>query len=242
MRFFNKIGNVAFSRALHLSLAAADQGHAVRDQGDLAQRLRAASRRGAATSATSIRSATSTSSSGRRASTSRSRRSRCATATAPTARPTSRAGSTAFSCCGCRRWQRARSSSSERGAALRRTAGAHAGAVRRASAGLGRQPGAADALPRVVRPDRGGAAPAGARAAGRARLGAGVRAAVHPRSRALGHRACPLARSRGERGGVAVRRRSAGRAGALRRPPSPAERRGGSSRRRRGSCARADES
>ena len=67
MRFFNKIGNVAFSQLFTLSVAAADQGHAVRHQGAVARRLRAHRGRAARTSATSIRSATSISSSAPRA-------------------------------------------------------------------------------------------------------------------------------------------------------------------------------
>ena len=59
MRFFNKLGNVAFSQLFTLSAAAADQGHAVRHQGAVARATTSASPPRARTSATSIRSATS---------------------------------------------------------------------------------------------------------------------------------------------------------------------------------------
>ena len=97
MRFLNSLGNKFFGAGAVGDPRAAAQGHAVRHQGAVPPRLRAHRRRRAASSATSIRSATSICCSAPPSRTSRSSSCRSATARAPTARPRSPASATARS-------------------------------------------------------------------------------------------------------------------------------------------------
>ena len=103
-----------------------------------------------------------------------------------------------------------------------RAARAYAGALPGAPARVGRKPGAAGAVRRLVWPDRRRAAAARAGSAGGAGVRPRLRARVHPRPAAHGHRAGPLARPRGERRRAAVRGCQPGRAGPVRRAPPPA--------------------
>ena len=114
-----------------------------------------------------------------------------------------------------------------------RPAGAHAGAVRGAPAGLGRRTARCGRCTRISYARIAAELPPEALGR-RVELGSGPGFARDfiPEHRADGPGGRALARPRGQRRGAAVRRRQRGRARAVRRPPSPAVARGGSSPRR----------